>query len=1472
MKKINRREFIKRTSLAAISISPAMNALSQLVGGSEKAVRSKINCAFRLTSDKNMLNVEFYFMSCDYNFDTKIPLPRMYGQGYVKAKENSFMIVRLPQQHIAEQYFQYNENPSDSKQLTKWEAATRISGYSYIVFKIKHKARIYLKKTYLLDWNSENLELSITPKWESKEWNKSLFDSGLKNNYPLNYETHPNSHEYNYEKLPFIENEPVTVIESPWRLYLSPCIDKKSEDDSGNALKGTPFKFHWTFSKAPLDSNSNDVELWSASLSIIPDKTISNANVDFEKRKFIVEELEKRHQFGLMMVGTPDILENQEKQYTVFVGKKFGVLPDLKDKKKLVDLFIKYKLKARTHRLTFTPLGLSGLIEFKNERVLGDGDIYEWKQHISYGRDEEVKIAELIIDKDFGNKWLHILTTRRETRNGISFLNYRTEVVPLETEKNFDYEDVHSNGVTSNGHSSNIVTKRDFPFKRIEFADITPKQADLPQNMYGNKTELSCSFAYIPEFKGSPVKFTYKATDWQNNVIYFEKQIHAIQYKLVEELVKQDVEVKSKTLNEIDKLFYSGIEEYDKKVKDFSTSFSKFKDEIREDEVEVKNQLDKFKNLIASSDEQLKKVLHGELSYLKELTKSLISDLDEQIFKEFERAINIVIDNVGSLKVKGPIQANFNSYLDFIKEVYKSFEDRLLYVKGLPDWNVDGSIKNKAIFELETFFSGIIFSDLKRYEKEKLDEIEGIRNSVRDKINNIRKLVSDEKKKLNNYINELEEAKTYTKEFITAIKKNIQEIAEKNLEKIEDNCDEILRFVVDSIKEKRRDFITPFKDKKEKYEAEAKEIFKIVYMYEYIEYKIEGKEILVSISELSITLLPGLISDEVIKKWKVIKKLEYALPRINLNRQVVGYTESRLKDAAKALENEISLMETDYLVLKGVFKDNLDNAYQFFEENFAVPKLESATVYVSKLTKLVNEEVPIEIKYAEDYLVGTWDQNKNASKVFAEVLETSRENLKGKIRNISGDLGGLVNPELPIDYISYLRKEVTDKKEDIYKGISDIKPLLKEYSDLIFIDQKLVDNIKKQVIDERVKIEDLKFSAETFFTGLNAKIFGTFDLKDILKEIADLKPPTLTISGNELIYQFIAQIPKSNNINKDGNDRIKLEAKDNSKIIIDVKKKINEIKHVDSVSEITDFKVSFYNIIIVHFKSFKFSKPANSPIKVNLELDKNVGVSGIEIKGALDFIGQLSRNLQIPGTGLRLVPSLRNIEIGYTMGLPSISLPGFTLSNIKFDFAINIPLPTSNSLRPLSISISLNRPEDKFVVAAGIYGGRGHSIIELTTEKIIKIDLSIEFGGYFGMDIGIAKGYVLLMAGIRYLRLSDSDNSTEITAYVICCGSVCAFGIVSITVTFIMALQAQNGDLRGSASVTYCVKVAFFRKSFTLHYEHIIEGSKNNGSAGQAGGAGGAQHLIYSDDNDQMKFNKIFPSLEKWENYWRCFL
>jgi len=1392
---IGRRSFIKTSALAAISVTPAIESCSKLMKVDEQKGVLLINCGFRLTNWKNLLNIEFYFVNADYkdnNLFRKRKIFSRYGQ------EESYMIVRLPQQHIAEQ--SYSVPNGQVAPENNWTAVTMISGYSYLVFRImfspnENKKKIPLTAESLMDWNNEkgnNFKLVVR-----QNLTESLFEiqvnkkNNFENRYPLGYkEQADGTYKYSYDKFPKAYGDPITALEFPWRLILSPKLPDQDR-----------FKWHWEFSKEPdVNKTEFEAELWTASLTITENleyeklQKIKKENQTEEERensqKNEVDEIIKK--IELMILGSPDYPTEGTKTNDIFTQKPDGsvnpnwrILPDARDRRDLVELYIKYKLVARTNKIIFSSIGVSSFIEFKNEKIeitsatdaLNRIFLFSWKQLISFGRDEEVELVTLLMDKEAGHKYLLVKTTKRRTKRGLSYLDYREYIMPLTPL--IDYQE------HTNIDDKELVSKFKSPYKSIEIKEVKPKQIiplDKPDYLEGDTIKTfnisdSSSTLIINKEDGTraskakifyPIEyhtkeflhFEYEGTDWQDKKIKFKKNIQAVELAII---------ATNATIDDIDAFFDSEI-----------ITVHKLQNEIKSD--------------------------------------------FEKLLEKIETKISTITDN----EKRRQYEEGKAHYLYFRKRVL--------------EWN--SYLTNEIINEL---------ADKSSEYTNVLVEISSLKNKLFDYNSNI-------------------------DDYIKQCSDNVDSLIGKIQLTI---TDKILQLGITKRVDDIKSIVTNLSDAHSKLKTLSDEI--------------TANPVYNDFSERIIALN---------KTWQQLKNVEKEFRnQIKCYQQQIGFTVKHYENELERIKDDtISNLSTDFVLFKGRLKEQVDGKLDFFNTYSSLPQLKKAQVYVKSLNKIVNEQIPIEIGYAEDYIKNQLDTakleiEKNASRVFAEVTESSREYLKGKIRQVASDMGGYLNPEIPVEFLTYLKdpKKVPEKlKGELLEQYPELDQYAKQiqdgYNDLVFISEEA----KKQWNDIK------QIQPDTFFKGLEAKILGSISLKDILG--LDFELPRLSEVSDEyglpdkIVYNF-----QTDKIREKDYSFVKFYGKNKgtqAALQVYLEKQIKNPDQYKSFTRLSNFSIAIRalneDVLLIFFNKLEVLSSNTMPKKTEVKIDD------VSFGGPLNFLGKIADAIKMPGTGLRVIPSASQVEIGYAFALPSIETPAFNLANLKFNVGLKVTFPTSYEVEPISTTLGVNSHDDKFLVTVGIFGGRGHFVLKTTPTKIIGIDSGIEFGGYLGINLGIASGHVYLFAGIRY-QYSHSQDKIILGGYVICGGGVTVFGFISVSVTFLLALEYQNyqgqATLYGSASVQYAIKIGFFKKSFTLSYSKRFYGAKGNtlnpdqevtststissNSDTQSASILNFGSVLFKektnldipkDEIDQKKFIKIYPKKSKlWDEYCNAF-
>ena len=506
----SRRNFIKTTGLASFTLSPVVSYLSKSLNISDADAEKLISFQCHLFRPKDLLDFEFSFIGAKPNRDifSKIKFLKPIG------KSDSYMIVRIAQQHVSELFFYLHQSQYDTDFTSNVKdaiAKSFIAGFSFLVFRIHFDSGTEFKfsSSNLLDWtanNTNNLELITGQEISARMINPI---------YPLIIK----------DAFPFLKNGniPITTFELPYKLYLTPFQDK------------------FIFGSNKMREKGKTVELWWNQIQ---------------------SPLRKSNFPSFKVIG----YENNNGNY---IGSE-KYLPTEGDREKLTKQFLKPRTdkpedEAETLDFRITPLGAITKIRYnqddKNYEV-AESPIIEWKQDINLGRDNYVKVVTLGVIMPFGFKCKHIRIGERKIREGVSFVEYKEFIEPLEFEKScFLSENLAKPNepgtplkVIEKGDKLKTEQLRNTPFKTIKIttkisSPIIPVD-DLTNEVIVDFIDNTKDDRYTedPEqgtaaFKGrrgafwakvkndvkagaSPVEellhFNYVGIDWNNNEIHFK--------------------------------------------------------------------------------------------------------------------------------------------------------------------------------------------------------------------------------------------------------------------------------------------------------------------------------------------------------------------------------------------------------------------------------------------------------------------------------------------------------------------------------------------------------------------------------------------------------------------------------------------------------------------------------------------------------------------------------------------------------------------------------------------------------------------------------------------------------------------------------------------------------------------------------------------------------------------------------------
>jgi len=252
---------------------------------------------------------------------------------------------------------------------------------------------------------------------------------------------------------------------------------------------------------------------------------------------------------------------------------------------------------------------------------------------------------------------------------------------------------------------------------------------------------------------------------------------------------------------------------------------------------------------------------------------------------------------------------------------------------------------------------------------------------------------------------------------------------------------------------------------------------------------------------------------------------------------------------------------------------------------------------------------------------------------------------------------------------------------------------------------------------------------------------------------------------------------------------------------------------------LSNFEIILASVIQLNINSISFtSKNGQKPNVVAKLPSKNA----ITFTGALAFVQALANLLPpgIFGAGPSIDLQPTQLRIAYTLGLPPVSLGVFSLENISFLGAVDLPYLDGKPAFEFGFA-TRSKP---FLLTVECIGGGGFIHIIIDTSGVQLVEGALEFGGEFSFDVGVASGGVHIMAGI-YFQLKAT--SSTITGFVDIGGEVSVLGIISISIDLNLSLSYQsstyNGKtksvVQGRATLSISVHILFFSISVSVSVE-----------------------------------------------------
>jgi len=464
-----------------------------------------------------------------------------------------------------------------------------------------------------------------------------------------------------------------------------------------------------------------------------------------------------------------------------------------------------------------------------------------------------------------------------------------------------------------------------------------------------------------------------------------------------------------------------------------------------------------------------------------------------------------------------------------------------------------------------------------------------------------------------------------------------------------------------------------------------------------------------------------------------------------------------------------------------------------------IPILSEAAVAVSSLEELLGVSTPVTIEYYQPYLQNGMDSNAG---VFADIVVATQPSVQFSANRA----GGFATPSFTVTALSARKGVVAGSADDAAQGL--INPA--EFFGNVQIQSMLFGTIPLQQL---IPIDAITKKAPAAQNAPEIRMQAIPNPRQPTQIVTKVhwQPQLQDFTLNPVEIMFNSNGQQSN---------LLLEAT--------ITRMLNGSPSQSSIQgELSNFMLTLLGVIGVEVTSITFTSNNGSKTNVVAKLaDKNP----VQFIGPLSFIQTLA-NVLPPGIFGGAGPSIdltsTEIKVSYTLGLPPISIGVFSLENIAITTGLD--LPYLDGLPGFEFAFASR--SSPFLLTVECLGGGGFVHLLLNANGIQMVEGSLEFGGEFSLDLGVASGGVHIMAGI-YFQLAGS--STTLTGFVDIGGEVSVMGIISISIDLNLSLSyihTPAGDkIQGRATLTISVSVLFFSISVQLS----VERSFGNGSGDPA--------------------------------------
>jgi hypothetical protein len=243
---------------------------------------------------------------------------------------------------------------------------------------------------------------------------------------------------------------------------------------------------------------------------------------------------------------------------------------------------------------------------------------------------------------------------------------------------------------------------------------------------------------------------------------------------------------------------------------------------------------------------------------------------------------------------------------------------------------------------------------------------------------------------------------------------------------------------------------------------------------------------------------------------------------------------------------------------------------------------------------------------------------------------------------------------------------------------------------------------------------------------------------------------------------------------------------------------------------ITPLRKTDWEFVTINFGSFSFtSRNGEKP---------DIDIQGLTYNfiNLLSFFNNLATRLEDYQNNFSDPPSVNvtaeGVQLGYSLGLPSVGCGAFTMKNMAFSSSLVLPFNG-----PLALDLAFASRDNPFSLAIGIFGGGGFVGFGVGATRLNYVEASLEAGAMTEMNFVVAKGGVYAMVGVHFFLNNEGDDATVgFAAYFRCGGALSVLHLITVSLEIYFEMEYLAGRLTGYGEIEVEVDVLFFSKTVTL--------------------------------------------------------